>query len=99
MKLKMLVFAACATFVPALALAGSTWTEMYRGMGSDASRDNACSAANSSAVMNAAAACIARRGFQGGQNDQGCSCQCNQFGDSQICTCTDTIQITCESNK
>jgi hypothetical protein len=87
--------------VTSLALAGSTWSEVYRGVGSGDSRDNACSSANSNATMNAIVACTAHRpiGAQSDVNDKGCSCQCETIGDNQLCTCTDTMVITCQSNR
>jgi len=99
MKLSTIVISALFVAAPEIAFAGASWTEVYKGMGTDSDRDNACSSANSNAAMNAASACMVRRGFQGGQNDQGCSCQCNPFSGSQICTCTDTLVISCESNR
>ncbi len=82
-----------------IALGGSTWTEVFRGFGSGDSHDNACSAANANATMNAIVACTAHRpvGTQADVNDKGCSCQCNKIGDDKLCTCTDTVIITCQS--
>jgi hypothetical protein len=80
--------------VPAVAIAGNTYIARAVGSGSDADRGNACSSATNAANMQVSYACGA--GSVQGTQDQGCSCQCNPMGDGQICTCTDSINVTCE---
>jgi hypothetical protein len=84
-------------FVPAVAMAGETWTENFNGLGTGQDHDGSCSGAKTTAQATSLAACALKGGSRGDQKFSDCNCNCQAVGPIQVCSCTVSLAVTCTS--
>jgi hypothetical protein len=82
-------------FVPAIAMAGETWTENFNGLGTGGDHDGSCAGAKTTAQAASLAACALKQGSRGDQKFSDCACNCQAIGPVQVCSCTVVLSVTC----